>query len=68
MNAPQIFQPIETPCIKVCEINSHTGICTGCNRTLDEIASWAGYTHAARRAIMQSLPTRSPQNQTIKRA
>jgi uncharacterized protein len=68
MNTPHVFQPIETPCVKVCEINANTGVCMGCNRTLDEIASWAAYTHAERRAIMQTLPARRSKNQSIKRA
>jgi uncharacterized protein len=58
MNSPQSFQPIESPCIKVCEVDAARGVCTGCARTLDEIASWASYTHAERRAIMASLPLR----------
>ena len=31
---------IESPCNKVCVINETTGLCRGCYRTLDEIASW----------------------------
>jgi uncharacterized protein len=56
---PMTFQPIETPCIRVCTVDPDTGVCVGCNRTLDEIAAWASYTHAERRAIMAALPLRS---------
>jgi uncharacterized protein len=68
MSTPHVFQPIETPCIKVCDIDSRTGVCAGCSRTLDEIASWASYTHSERRAIMRTLPARALQHQAIKRA
>ncbi len=29
---------VETPCIRVCEMDPVHGICAGCGRTLDEIA------------------------------
>jgi hypothetical protein len=49
---------IETPCIKVCRIDQARGICTGCLRTLDEIAGWGGYSPEHRREIMRLLPAR----------
>lgn len=49
---------METPCIKVCIIDPVSGLCTGCGRTLDEIAAWAKLGDAPRRAIMASLPAR----------
>uniref|UniRef100_UPI003BAA7043 DUF1289 domain-containing protein n=1 Tax=Stappia sp. TaxID=1870903 RepID=UPI003BAA7043 len=49
---------IETPCIKVCRIDQSRGICTGCLRTLEEIAGWGSYTPAQRREIMNTLPSR----------
>ena len=29
-----------TPCVGVCEINTETGYCKGCLRTMEEIAIW----------------------------
>jgi predicted Fe-S protein YdhL (DUF1289 family) len=49
MNPPQTFQQIESPCIKVCEVDANAGVCTGCHRTLNEIASWSSFTNAERR-------------------
>jgi uncharacterized protein len=49
---------IETPCIKVCVLDQATGQCTGCGRTLDEIARWGAMSEAERRQIMQALPAR----------
>ena len=49
---------IETPCIKVCQIDQMRGICTGCLRTLEEIAGWGGYSPERRREIMRSLASR----------
>jgi predicted Fe-S protein YdhL (DUF1289 family) len=47
-----------TPCIKVCVIDPASGLCTGCGRTLAEIATWGGLEHAERRRIMAELPGR----------
>lgn len=49
---------IETPCIKVCEIDPASGLCIGCGRTLNEIARWGAMTDRERAEIMQSLKAR----------
>jgi predicted Fe-S protein YdhL (DUF1289 family) len=49
---------LETPCVNVCLLDSETGLCVGCGRTMQEIASWAAMTPAERRAIMAALPAR----------
>ena len=49
---------IETPCIKVCVMNATTGLCTGCGRTLEEIARWATLDAETRSRVMAELPAR----------
>jgi predicted Fe-S protein YdhL (DUF1289 family) len=49
---------IESPCEKICVIDHASGLCTGCGRTLNEIASWTAYSSAERRRIMDELPER----------
>ena len=49
---------IESPCVKICVIHPAEGLCTGCLRTLDEIAGWSQMTPEARRAIMAGLEAR----------
>jgi hypothetical protein len=49
---------LETPCVEICEIDDATGLCTGCGRTLNEIAGWAQLTDSQRREIMARLPAR----------
>ena len=44
-----------TPCIQICKINNLTKKCTGCNRTLDEIARWSSMTDKERTTIMNKL-------------
>jgi predicted Fe-S protein YdhL (DUF1289 family) len=53
---------IESPCIRVCSIEHDTGLCTGCGRTLAEIAGWIGMSAGERRAIMAMLPARLAAN------
>ena len=49
---------VTTPCVKVCVVDGDSGLCLGCLRTLQEIASWAGLPEEARTAIMAQLPGR----------
>jgi uncharacterized protein len=49
---------IETPCIKICTLDSRSGLCTGCGRSLDEIARWGSMGDAERRKIMSGLKER----------
>jgi predicted Fe-S protein YdhL (DUF1289 family) len=52
---------MESPCIKVCVIDPGSGLCTGCARTLAEIAGWGGMSDQERRRIMRELPDRQAQ-------
>jgi len=45
-----------TPCIKVCTIKQN--ICTGCKRTLKEIAQWSQFTDQQRTKIIAELKQR----------
>ncbi len=50
---------IETPCVKVCEIDQATRLCTGCGRSLAEIAAWSTMSREERRRIMKTLHERN---------
>lgn len=50
--------PIKTPCIKVCVVDGESGLCLGCYRRLNEVATWARLTDAERDAILAELPDR----------
>jgi predicted Fe-S protein YdhL (DUF1289 family) len=49
---------IQTPCTKICTIDPACGLCTGCGRTLDEIARWSTLTDDERTRVMAELPRR----------
>jgi len=49
---------VPSPCIKVCKIDAASGLCHGCHRNLEEIASWSGCSAAQKRALLAELPSR----------
>lgn len=51
-------QTVASPCVSVCRMHDPTGLCTGCARTLDEIACWTLLDDAERRAVWHELPAR----------
>lgn len=51
---------IQSPCVKICVIQPETRLCTGCLRSLDEIARWSGMSQEQRQSVMDDLPSRAP--------
>ena len=49
---------VPSPCINVCKMDDHSGLCQGCLRTLDEIAGWGRADDAARLAILAAVARR----------
>tara|TARA_R110002051_G_scaffold14460_7_gene46877 strand:+ start:606 stop:845 length:240 start_codon:yes stop_codon:yes gene_type:complete len=52
---------VESPCIKICVIHAESRLCTGCLRSIDEIAAWSRMSPEVRRAVMEELPNRASQ-------
>lgn len=50
----------DSPCVQICVVHPVERICTGCLRTIDEIAGWSRMTGDERRAVMAELPARAP--------
>ncbi|MEM8959760.1 MAG: DUF1289 domain-containing protein [Pseudomonadota bacterium] len=50
---------IASPCVQICVIHPETRLCTGCARSLDEIATWSSMSHETRQSVMADLPSRS---------
>ena len=49
---------LPSPCVSVCTMDSETGWCRGCFRTLDEIAQWASKSSDGQHAIWQQVALR----------
>lgn len=47
--------PVPSPCINVCRMNPHTGLCEGCLRTIDEIAQWSTASDEVKRAVWREI-------------
>ncbi len=56
--SPKAPAPIRTPCVQVCAVDAESGLCLGCFRTLEEIATWIRLGEARRDEIMAELPSR----------
>jgi predicted Fe-S protein YdhL (DUF1289 family) len=39
-------------------MDSASGLCRGCSRTLDEIARWSAFSPDQKRAVLRQLPGR----------
>ena len=51
--------PVASPCVSVCVLDpGGSGVCTGCGRSLDEIAAWVQLSNAQRREVIARLPAR----------
>jgi predicted Fe-S protein YdhL (DUF1289 family) len=49
---------VASPCNKVCVMDPDSGLCRGCQRTLDEIARWGTMSEDEQRAVIARLPER----------
>jgi predicted Fe-S protein YdhL (DUF1289 family) len=49
---------IPSPCTSVCRMDSRTGLCEGCMRTLDEIAQWSTMPSSQKMAVWDALARR----------
>ena len=47
-----------SPCINFCKLNAAGSLCTGCFRTLHEIACWSGMNDTEKHRILNALPGR----------
>jgi predicted Fe-S protein YdhL (DUF1289 family) len=48
----------QSPCISLCTLDPMTSVCTGCYRTIEEIAGWMDYSDEQKGAILDALPAR----------
>ncbi|HYM48668.1 MAG TPA: DUF1289 domain-containing protein [Burkholderiaceae bacterium] len=61
-NSVHNVQTVPSPCISICRMDSNTGLCEGCLRTIDEIARWSQMNDDQKRAIWDQLSARREAN------
>jgi len=49
MTTPE--RPVASPCVSICALDEQD-ICTGCQRTVDEITRWSRMDNGERRAVL----------------
>ncbi len=49
---------VASPCTRVCQMDTASGWCRGCARSLDEIAAWGAAPEAVQCRILDQLPAR----------
>jgi uncharacterized protein len=49
---------VPSPCNSVCRMSPRTGLCEGCLRTIDEIASWSRMSDDEKRAVWERIDRR----------
>jgi uncharacterized protein len=47
-----------SPCVGVCVMDTDSGYCTGCWRTLGEIAAWPEYADSRRLEVLAAVKAR----------
>lgn len=49
---------VPSPCVNVCRMDAASGLCSGCWRTIDEIAAWSTLDDDAKRQVWQAIELR----------
>ncbi|MBX3463877.1 MAG: DUF1289 domain-containing protein [Planctomycetes bacterium] len=52
--SPPAAPPL-SPCVRICVLDASRRSCTGCGRTVDEIARWWSLSDAEKRAVLARL-------------
>jgi predicted Fe-S protein YdhL (DUF1289 family) len=55
---PELQSPVPSPCINLCQMDSTTGLCRGCLRTIDEIVAWSKASDEDKRAVWAEIRRR----------
>jgi len=48
----------KSPCIDICKIDRHSGLCKGCLRTRQEIKGWKALSKSERRDVSSRIALR----------
>lgn len=50
--------PVPSPCANVCRMDARSGLCVGCLRSIEEIATWSSLDEDAKRAVWRRIEAR----------
>ena len=49
---------VQSPCVEICQLDPVSGMCLGCFRTMDEIASWIELTDIEKQNVLLNAQKR----------
>ena len=49
---------VQSPCVEICQLDPVSGMCLGCFRTMDEIASWIDLTNIEKQNVLLNAQKR----------
>jgi predicted Fe-S protein YdhL (DUF1289 family) len=49
---------VPSPCVSICRMDTGSGLCEGCFRTIEEIRAWSGSDDAAKKVMWARLTER----------
>jgi predicted Fe-S protein YdhL (DUF1289 family) len=49
---------VQSPCVEICQLDPSSGMCLGCFRTMDEIASWIELTDIEKQSVLLNAQKR----------
>ena len=47
--------PLPSPCVGICQMDRKSGLCLGCQRTLQEITDWSVAPESKKRLIWEQI-------------
>ncbi|MBK1681934.1 DUF1289 domain-containing protein [Rhodocyclus tenuis] len=50
--------PPKSPCVDICRMDAERKLCIGCQRTLDEIGGWSGFSDERKRQVLAAVAER----------
>lgn len=51
--------PVPSPCIGICKMDAQSGLCEGCQRTIEEIRKWSTASDEWKRTVWEDIARRS---------
>lgn len=57
-----MLEEVKSPCVGVCAIDDLSGLCHGCQRTIDEIKGWWDMSQSEQKNLLSRLEERQMQN------
>ena len=55
---PVVDNSVPSPCVMICTLDSKSGMCDGCHRTMDEIREWMILSREEKLGVLEKIEQR----------